>query len=120
VLANIDGAPVLGIWMATIMRFAARHPSEQPTLASFRSNLGRIVVLLVGGGIMTWIFIKDGITNTASLLSGDLQPLYVSKIVGLSVTQIGWLSSILAIVMTLVPFLLAGCRIATASVPPLQ
>jgi MFS family permease len=49
--------------------------------------------------VITWILITDGVQDVAFRLSGELQPLYLSQVGGMSVEQIGWLKSILGIAM---------------------
>jgi MFS family permease len=61
--------------------------------------------MLVGGGVITWIFITDGIRDTAFRLSSELQPLYLEQIAGISVEQIGILGAIFSIAMMFTPML---------------
>lgn len=96
------GASALRIWMATTVRFAPTRPAQPPTLAGLRSSLGGILVMLVGGGVLTWILITDGVNDITAQLSADFQPLYLSQVGGMSVTQIGWLHALLSAVQMLV------------------
>jgi len=98
------GASALRIWMATTVRFGETQIAKKPTLTGLRSSLSGIIALLVGGGILTWILLTDGVSDISSQFSNQLQPLYVSQLWGLSVTQIGWLQSILSAVMMIVTF----------------
>jgi MFS family permease len=100
-------ASALRIWMTTTRRFESRQRSEKPSLSSLRSRLGGILALLASGGIVTWILITDGISDVAAQLSNELQPIYVSQIGGLSMTQIGSLNSILSLTMMVI-MILAG------------
>jgi MFS family permease len=75
------------------------------SLASFKSSLALIGSMLVGGGLITWIFITDGVRDIAFRLSGELQPLYLEKVIGLSLQQIGLLGSFFSIAMMLTPLL---------------
>jgi len=61
--------------------------------------------LLVGGGVITWILATDGISDIAFRMSNELQPLYLEKIAGLSIQQIGFLGSILAFATMFTPML---------------
>jgi len=61
--------------------------------------------LLVGGGVLTWIFVTDGVADIAFRMSGELQPLYLDQLFGITVTQIGLLGSINAIAGMFVPLL---------------
>lgn len=75
------------------------------TLASFRASAGLIGSLILGGGVVTWIFITDGVRDIAFRLSGELQPLYLEQIAGLTLAQIGLLGSVFSGAMMLTPML---------------
>ncbi len=92
-------ATLLRVWMARSARFQSGKPTESPTLAGLRLRLGEMVALLVGGGVLTWILITDGVNDIAYRLSGELQPLYMAQFGGLTATSIGWLNALLAGVM---------------------
>jgi MFS family permease len=61
--------------------------------------------MLFAGGVITWIFIVDGVSDIAFRLSWELQPLYLEKIAGISIQQIGLLGSINGIATMFVPML---------------
>ena len=61
--------------------------------------------LLFAGGLVTWIWITDAIGDTSYNLTGDLYPIYLSGIGGLTVEQIGLLGSAWGIATTLGSFL---------------
>jgi MFS family permease len=61
--------------------------------------------MIIGGGVITWIFITDGVRDVAFRLSGELQPLYLEQEIGLSLAQIGLLGSVFSIAMMLTPML---------------
>jgi MFS family permease len=90
---------------ATIIRlFMARDATrsdpvseEKPSFAQLKRSLRAMGGLLVAGGVVTWIFISDGIRDTTFNLSFQLLPLYMQNLIGLSNVEIGWLSSIHAI-----------------------
>jgi len=96
----------LRIWMATTMK---SQTSEQHTqkldMSSFKSSMIRMLGMLVGGGILTWIFVTDGIADIAFRMSGELQPLYLEQLGGIGVEQIGLIASINAIASMFVPML---------------
>jgi MFS family permease len=93
----------LRIWMATTMH-SPQEKSHQPiSMKSFKSSMGIVFSMLFGGGIITWIFITDGINDIANQLTNNLQPLYLQQIGGLTLTQIGLLGSIFSVAMMLVP-----------------
>lgn len=82
-------------------RIAARGSESQPqalSLTSLRATMGGILTLLFAGGLLTWIFITDGVSDVAYSLSFQLMPLYLETPGNLSVTQIGWLGSVFGVV----------------------
>jgi len=95
----------LRIWMATTMKSQTETPPERLTLASLKTSLKTVGGMILSGGVITWIFITDGVRDTAFRLSGELQPLYLEQIAGISVEQIGLLGSIFSLAMMLVPLL---------------
>jgi len=92
--------------LATIIRlFMARHAQRQenelrdrPSLGKLRTDMLAMIGLLLGGGVVTWIFISDGVRDVSFRMAFDLLPLYMQNLMGLTVVQIGWLSSIHALV----------------------
>ena len=98
-------AAALRIWMARTMRSPEESEPRQLTLASFKQSLGLIWTLMVGGGVITWIFITDGVRDVAFRLSGELQPLYLEQVMGLSLAQIGLLGSFFSAAMMIMPLL---------------
>lgn len=96
--------------VATVMRIsmarnAARNGESQPkklTFGGLRDNLGTMFGLLASGGVVTWVLITDGVRDIAYALSGNLMPLYLESIGGMSYQQIGWLGSVFGICMMLV------------------
>jgi DHA1 family multidrug resistance protein-like MFS transporter len=98
-------AAVLRIWMATTMKSQAVTNTQPLTLTTFKTSLKSMWGMLVGGGVLTWIFLTDGVRDITERLSGDLQPLYLDQFGGIGVEQIGLLASILSIAMMLTPML---------------
>ncbi len=86
-------ATILRVGMA---RQAASHtPVKQAlTLATLKANLTTMFGLLVSGGILTWIFITDGVRDISFALSMNLFSVYMQDYIGLSLTQIGITSTI--------------------------
>ena len=72
---------------------------ERPTLAKLVQNMKAMVSLLLAGGVITWLFIADGVSDIAFTLGGRLEPLYYGNIIGMSNLQIGSLLSILNVTM---------------------
>ncbi|MBN1180366.1 MAG: MFS transporter [Anaerolineae bacterium] len=97
-------AAALRIWMATTMH-TATVGSEKLSLRSLKTSMGTMVGLVAGGGVITWIFVTDGVRDVAFNLSGSLQPLYLEQIGGLTVQQIGLLGSIFSAAMMVTPIL---------------
>lgn len=92
-------ATLLRIWMTRAEQFKSSKPVEKPTLQGLRLRLGEMIALLMGGGVLTWIFITDGMNDIAFKLCGELQPLYMAQFGGLTATSIGFLNSLQAAVM---------------------
>lgn len=72
---------------------------ERPTIAKLVQNMRAMVSLLLAGGVITWLFIADGVSDIAFTLGGRLEPLYYGNIIGMSNLQIGSLLSILNVTM---------------------
>jgi MFS family permease len=92
-------ATIIRVGMA---RVAARGHEAHPqklSLDSLKSNLGLMLGMLLGGGLLTWVLLTDGIRDVAYALSFNLLPLYLDEIGGLSIQQIGWLESFFGIAM---------------------
>jgi MFS family permease len=98
-------AAILRIWMARTMRPESEKEPRKLTMASFKVSLRLIGGMIVGGGVVTWIFLTDGVRDVAFRLSGELQPLYLEQQIGLSLEQIGLLGSFFAIAMMATPIL---------------
>lgn len=95
-------ATIIRVGMA---RTAARGKEANPqklTMSSLRGNLGLMLTMLFGGGLLTWILLTDGVRDVAYALSFRLLPLYLDEIGGLSIQQIGWLESTFGIAMMLI------------------
>jgi MFS family permease len=94
-------AAVIRVFMA---RFASRksrregHQGERPTLSGFRQSMSAVFGLLTAGGLVTWIFLSDGVRDVAFGLTGQLMPVYLENEMGLTLLQIGSLQSVSAIV----------------------
>ena len=113
-------AACLRIWMAMTPRLAAApRPAAAPlaskpqaeasrpalTVAAFKNSMASMLGMIFAGGILTWIFVTDGVCDVAFRLSGELQPLYLEKVAGISIQEIGLLGSISTIVMIFVPMI---------------
>jgi MFS family permease len=95
----------LRIWMATTVRTTSEANPRNLNSASLKNSLKTMFGMILGGGVLTWIFITDGVRDIAFRLSGELQPLYLEQVAGISVEQIGLLGSIFSIAMMFTPIL---------------
>jgi MFS family permease len=91
------------IWMATTMASTQPTKSQDLSWRSFRSSVGTLVTMIAGGGIITWIFVTDGVRDAAYQLSREIEPLYLEQIGGLSAQEIGLVWSIFSIAMLCTP-----------------
>jgi MFS family permease len=98
--------------VATVIRLSmartaarGREANPQPlSLSSLKSNLGMMITLILGGGLIGWIMLTDGVRDVAYALSFNLLPLYLNDVGGLSIQQIGWLESIFALSMMAITY----------------
>ncbi len=66
---------------------------EELTFAALKANFKTIFGLAIAGGLLTWLLLTDGVRDIAFSMSFRLLPLYLEEIGGMSLQQIGWLSS---------------------------
>jgi len=92
-------ATLIRVRMARSAAQSQQENSQGLSLAGLKSNLSTMTALLIGGGLVTWILLTDGVRDTAFALSFNLTPLYFETIGGLSIQQIGWLESIFGMAM---------------------
>lgn len=90
-------ATIIRLWMARKIRSEQAHSVEKPSFAQLKMTIGTITGLLVAGGIVTWIFITDGVSDVTFSMVSNLFPLYLNNIVGISKTQLGILGAITSI-----------------------
>ncbi|RPI34099.1 MAG: MFS transporter, partial [Chloroflexota bacterium] len=100
-----SAAAGLRIWMARTTRSAGDRGTQPLTVSAFMGSAKLIAGLIMGGGLITWIFLTDGVRDVAFRLSGELQPLYLEQVMGLSLGQIGLLGSFFSMAMALTPVL---------------
>jgi MFS family permease len=94
-------ATVIRVLMARRAQRTETEVREKPTLRSLKSNLGAMVSMALGGGILTWILISDGVRDITYRMAFEMESLYLQDIIGLNMTQIGWLMSISSVVTAL-------------------
>jgi MFS family permease len=96
-------AAAVRIWMATTMASTQPAKSEELSWRSFGSSVGTLLTMIAGGGIITWIFVTDGVRDSAFQLSREIEPLYLEQIGGLSAQEIGLVWSVFSIAMLATP-----------------
>ncbi len=95
-------AAALRVWMALTPRFRDKQietAAEHFNFAGFRKSLGTMLGMVIGGGILTWIFITDGVRDISFNMIHQLEPLYLIDIGGLNEQQVGSLSSVFNIAL---------------------
>jgi MFS family permease len=95
----------LRIWMATTMTSARSTESQDLSWKSFRLSVRTLVSMIAGGGLITWIFLTDGVRDSAYSLSRQIEPLYLEQIGGLSPQEIGLVWSIFSVAMLFTPMI---------------
>jgi DHA1 family multidrug resistance protein-like MFS transporter len=95
----------LRIWMATTMTSPQSSESQDLSWNSFKLSAKTLLSMIAGGGIITWIFLTDGIRDAAYQLSREIEPLYLEQIGGLSAQEIGIVWSIFSIAMLFTPMI---------------
>jgi len=95
----------LRIWMARTMTPVEDTGSDDLSWGSLKRSLTTMWGMLVGGGVITWVFITDGVRDSSFRLTNELQPLYLKQIGQLSLEQIGVLGSFFSGAMMVMPIL---------------
>ena len=95
-------------FVAAIMRIGmAREAAKSETSAKklsfegLKVNLRAMFGLIFSGGLITWILITDGFRDVSFQLSGNLFPVYMQDIGGLSIQQISWATALFGLCMML-------------------
>lgn len=97
------GAVLYGF--ATLVRIlVARKANNEKTIKATKPSFGHlkttllsVIGLITAGGLVTWIFISDGVGDITFNMVGQLFPLYLNNIIGISMTQLGTLGAIASI-----------------------
>ena len=101
-------ATLLRLLMARKIRQDVKAPSAAaPSFAGLKTSLLSIVAMLTAGGVITWIFISDGIGDFSSTTINNLVPLYINNLMGMSKTQLGIMGAV-ASIATMAFITLAG------------
>jgi MFS family permease len=87
-------ATVVRLIMARSAQRQQSAPRERPSLANLRTSLAAMGGLVLAGGIVTWIFLSDGVRDVTFSMAFQLLPLYMQNLMGLSNVEISWLSSL--------------------------
>jgi MFS family permease len=95
----------LRIWMAFTMTSAKTTEPKEISWRAFRGSVKTLVTMIAGGGVVTWIFLTDGVRDAAFSLSREIEPLYLEQIAGLDTQQIGFIWAIFSISMLATPLL---------------
>jgi MFS family permease len=95
----------LRIWMASTVRLTTEANPKDLSAQSLKTSLKTMFTMIVGGGVLTWIFLTDGVNDTAFRLSGELMPLYLDQLAGITVEEIGILGAVFSIAMMMTPLL---------------
>jgi MFS family permease len=98
-------ATTVRIWMALSERFKPARQAEKPSLSGLKTQMGAMFGLLLAGGLLTWIWVTDAVGDTAFNLIGQLYPIYLEKIGGLNLQQIGMLNSFWGVAIILASFM---------------
>jgi MFS family permease len=78
-----------------------KESKQKLNFASMRSSLNEMFILMISGGLVTWILIVDGVRDVAFKMSFDLMPVYLTEIGELTKSEIGLLDGIFGIALTL-------------------
>ena len=92
-------ATILRVGMARVASRTHEANPEKLSAQSLKIKLSAMTGMVLAGGVLTWILITDGVRDVAFSMSFTLMPIYLEETGGLSVSQIGWLSSIFGIFM---------------------
>ena len=95
-------AAIMRIGMAREAAKTAGTVRKELSFASLKSNLITMFGMLFSGGLITWILITDGFRDVSFQLSGNLFPVYMQEIGGLSIQQISWATALFGLCMMLV------------------
>lgn len=102
--ALYGAATVIRVFMARKAHRDDGERAEKMTFAGLKASLAGMVAMVCAGGIMTWLFVSDGVSDVAVEIAARLKPLYLSNIIGLDNTHITSLMSLSSLAtMVLMP-----------------
>jgi MFS family permease len=103
-------AAILRVWMAVTPRFREKPlkaSAEKFNFGNFKSSVVTMLGMIVSGGILTWIFVTDGVRDIAYNMMDSLEALYLVDVGGLNEQQIGIIYSFFNVAM-MITFIPAG------------
>jgi MFS family permease len=92
-------ATIIRVGMARKAAQTTEAAPQQLSFTGLKTNLKSISLVILAGGLMSWILVTDGVRDIAYSLSFSLESLYLEEIGGLSMQQIGLLSSVFGLAM---------------------
>lgn len=87
-------AAVIFIFLTLRLSKVSSQPAEKPSMESFRGSLQETMVLVLSGGLITWLLITLGVYDIGEKMSFDLMPLYLNDIANLGKQEIGLLDGL--------------------------
>jgi len=93
-------AAILRIYMVFHPTFKERQrsdPDNKMTMKKFKSSIKKMWAMVIGGGVITWILITDGVRDIGYGLTNSLEPIYQEQFGGLNEQDIGNLSAVSSI-----------------------
>lgn len=94
-------AMVMRLGMAREAAKGSSASQQKLSFDSLKTNLRTMFGMIASGGLVTWILLTDGLRDVSFQFSENLLPVYMQEFGGLSLQQIGWVSSVFGICMML-------------------
>ena len=94
-------AMVMRLGMAREAAKSSSSTQQKLSFDSLKTNLRTMIGMIASGGLITWILLTDGLRDISFQFSENLFPVYMQEFGGLSLQQIGWVTSVFGICMML-------------------
>lgn len=94
-------AMVMRLGMAREAAKGGVSAPQKLSIDSLKTNLRTMFGMIASGGLITWILLTDGLRDVSFQFSENLLPVYMQEFGGLSLQQIGWVTSVFGICMML-------------------
>ena len=94
-------AMVMRLGMAREAAKSSSSTQQKLSFDSLKTNLRTMIGMIASGGLVTWILLTDGLRDISFQFSENLFPVYMQEFGGLSLQQIGWVTSVFGICMML-------------------